>query len=82
MYAIRIPGDVSLPKNEALRSYARLEYRTEDVRWLLASARRAKKTVKPVRPLRLFARRSAPTHAPVACKGTPRLGAHEATSPG
>ncbi len=78
MYAIRIPGDVSPRTNAALRDYARLEYRKEDVHWLLASSRRAKRTIKPRRPLRLFTRKAAPAHRPVACKGTPRYEAGEA----
>lgn len=80
MYTIRIPGEVSLRTNEGLRAYARLEYRREDVHWLLAAAR-ASKTPKIVRrPLALFARRARPSHAPVAHKGSPRLAAGEGPS--
>jgi hypothetical protein len=81
MYAIRIPGEVSLRKNEALAAYARMEYRSEDVYWLLAAARAKRASKAPTRSWRLFGRRASPTHAPVAHKGSPRLSAEEAPFP-
>lgn len=82
MYAIRFPGEVSQRSNEALRAYARLEFRREDVHWLLASSRVVRKPKAPRRTLTLFARRVRPSHAPVAHKGSPRLSAQEGPSSG
>ncbi len=81
MYAIRFPGEVSQPSNEALHAYARLEFRREDVHWLIASSRAVRKPKPAPRSFRLFARRARPTHAPVAHKGSPRLRAEEGRSP-
>ncbi len=82
MYGIRLDGTVNLRTNDALREYARLEYRREDVAWLIATAKAAKKARRPARSFRLFARRSRPTHRPVACKGSPNRSTAEAAVPG
>lgn len=81
MYAIRIPGEVPRQKNEELAAYARMEYRGEDVYWLLAATRAKRASRAPPRSWRLFGRRTSPTHAPVAHKGSPRLSAEEAPFP-
>jgi hypothetical protein len=74
MYGIRMDLDPRLRTNTALREYARLEYGSEDVLWLLAAARR--RTRKPVRrslASRLGLKRARPAFRPVGHKGTPRL---------
>lgn len=85
MYAIRIPGEVSLRGNEAVRHYARLEYASEDVLWILASAKTGL-TPRIRRPprfgRRLFARPARGARRPVACKGSPRGRRDGATSLG
>ncbi len=81
MYAFRIPGEANLRTNAALREYARLEYRGEDVQWLLAAARTPRHVPRARRALLRLARRTHPSPRPVACKGTPRRAAEEAASP-
>jgi hypothetical protein len=73
MYSIRIPGELPLRTNDALREYARLEYRNEDARWLLAVVRKSKKIPRSRRAVRWLARAPRRTHAAVACKGSPRI---------
>ena len=80
MYSIRVEMDPRLRTNRALREYARLEYGAEDALWFLAAVRRSKpKPFRPRIPFRLGSR--ARTHAPVACKGTPRGVRSESPSP-
>jgi hypothetical protein len=81
MYGIPLDGNVRLRTNETLREYARLEYRQEDVHWLLAAARAASGTPRTRRRLGIFERRARPSHVPVACKGSPRRQVQEAPSP-
>ncbi len=82
MYAIPFDGHVRLTRNEALREYARLEYRGDSVHWLLASAPRRRRAALKLPRLRLFARSAKPAARPVACKGQPRRTSEEAASPG
>ncbi len=82
MYAMQPEGSLRLGLNADLREYARLEYRTEDARWILATSRPSKKPARPHRRLRLFARRARPAPRPVACKGTPRRDAPQAAPTG
>jgi hypothetical protein len=74
MYAIRLDADLKARTNSAVREYARLEYTTEDVGWILAAIRRSAAMSKPRRAwpfgLRL---RTHPSHMPVAHKGHPAL---------
>ena len=72
MYAIRSYGDVPLRTNDALREYARLEYGSADIRWLLAAAAPRRKPAAAGPRLRLFRRLARPSHRAVACKGSPR----------
>ncbi len=81
MYAIRLDGNVNLRTNDALREYARLEYRREDVAWILATTKAAKRARRAVRPFRLLARRAPPSHRPVACKGNPTGSPAEGATP-
>ncbi len=82
MYGIQLDGNVHLRTNAALREYARLEYRREDVQWLIASAKGAAKPRRSVPRFPRFLRRPAPTPRPVACKGTPRRSPEGAASLG
>ncbi len=74
MYAIRVEMDPSLRTNAALREYARNEYGTESVAWLLAEAHRSsrKASSRPRLP-RFRIRRVRPTYRLVGHKGMPRL---------
>ncbi|HII40758.1 MAG TPA: hypothetical protein HA326_06025 [Thermoplasmata archaeon] len=67
--------------NDALREYARLEYRSEDLLWLRATVKAALGTPRTPRRTGLLARRARPSHRPVACKGSPRRQLQEAASP-
>ncbi len=80
MYAIPLDGNVRLQKNDALREYARLEYRAEDTLWLRAAVKAATRSRGTARRVKLFGRRAPRSHAPVACKGTPRGQLQEAPS--
>lgn len=73
MYTIRMDVDARLRTNSALREYARMEYGSDEVGWLLATlnAPRRKAVRRPL-AARFRIRRTQPTHRPVACKGSPR----------
>ncbi len=81
MYSMAIDGKVRPQLNASVREYARLEYRREDVAWIIATAKAARKARRPARSFRLFARRARPSHRPVACKGSPKRSAAEAAVP-
>lgn len=82
MYAMQTLGYEPLRMNAALREYARLEYRVDDARWILASARLPRKAPRAHGLPRLFERRARPTPRPVACKGSPRRSSDGAPSTG
>ncbi len=82
MYAIPLEENVRLRTNDALREYALLEYRKEDLLWLRATARAAQRAPHARRTLRLFKPRPRPAPAPVACKGSPRRLPQEAPTSG
>jgi len=81
MYGFGLDGHVRPRTNEPLREYARLEFRDEDPRWILVSAQASRGKRTP-RRLRWFAPKPRPAPRPVACKGSPRRPAPEASSPG
>ena len=72
MYGFPLDGNVRLQKNDTIREYARLEYRVEDALWLRAAVKAATRSRGTARRFKLFGRRAPRSHAPVACKGTPR----------
>ncbi len=81
MYTIPFGGNVRLQTNEGLREYARLEYQSKDFHWLLAGAKKERKSPRTTRRLHQVLRRPRPAPGPVACKGSPRRGPEEAPSP-
>ncbi len=82
MYAFLLDGNVRLTRNEALREYARLEYRGDATSWLLASTPRGRPAAPKLPRLRLFARPTKAAARAVACKGTPRRTPEEVQAPG